>query len=114
MVESLLAARRYGVEREVLASLAESYPGMDWERQASYSWRRVVEHGARRAEEMREAAATVQGVKIEPRMASATAEVQAWVAALRAAGYFEGAAADASWRELADRVPLKTPSRGDA
>jgi len=43
------AARRYGVEREVLASLAETFPGLDWERQATWFWRRVVQHGRRRA-----------------------------------------------------------------
>jgi len=103
-IESLLAARRYGVEREVLASLAETFPGLDWERQATWFWRRVVQHGRRRAEEMREAAATVEGVGISSRMAVATAEVQAWVAALRADGAFDAAAADADWRDLADLI----------
>jgi 3-hydroxyisobutyrate dehydrogenase len=103
-IESLLTARRYGVEREVLASLAETYPGLDWERQATWFWRRVVQHGRRRAEEMREAAATVEGVGTEPRMATATADLQAWIATLRAEGVFDAAAADAGWRELADLI----------
>ena len=103
-IESLLTARRYGVEREVLASLAETFPGLDWERQPSYFWQRVVQHGRRRAEEMREAAVTVGDADVAPRMASATADVQAWVAALRAAGVFADAPSDAGWRELADRV----------
>jgi 3-hydroxyisobutyrate dehydrogenase len=30
VIESFLAARRYGVEGEVLASLAETFPGIDW------------------------------------------------------------------------------------
>src|SRR5690349_24701505 len=34
-----------GVEGEVLASLAETFPGLDWERQATWFWRRVVQHG---------------------------------------------------------------------
>jgi 3-hydroxyisobutyrate dehydrogenase len=106
-IESLLAARRYGVEREVLASLAETFPGLDWERQATWFWRRVVQHGRRRAEEMREAAATVEGVGTEARMAMATADLQAWIAALRAEGVFDAAAADAGWRELADLIGRK-------
>lgn len=102
-IESLLAARRYGGEREVLASLAQSFPGFEWERQADWFWRRVVKHGRRRAEEMREAAATVHDVGVAPRMTSATAETHAWIAALAAAGAF--ADADASdWRSLADSI----------
>lgn len=104
MVESLLAARRYGVEREVLATLEQSYPGLDWGKQPTYCWTRVMEHGARRAEEMRESAATVREAGIEPRMASATAELQGWFAALRADGAFDGLPKDASWQDMADRI----------
>jgi 3-hydroxyisobutyrate dehydrogenase-like beta-hydroxyacid dehydrogenase len=107
-IESLLAARRYGVEREVVASLAETFPGLDWERQVTWFWRRVVQHGRRRAEEMREAAVTVAYAGIAPRMATASAEVQAWIAMLRAEGVFAGATADATWDELADLVERKT------
>jgi 3-hydroxyisobutyrate dehydrogenase-like beta-hydroxyacid dehydrogenase len=107
-IESLLAARRYGVEREVLASLAETFPGLDWERHATWFWRRVVQHGRRRTEEMREAAVTVHDIGIAPRMASATADVQAWVTMLRAEGVFASAPSDAGWRELADCVKRET------
>jgi 3-hydroxyisobutyrate dehydrogenase-like beta-hydroxyacid dehydrogenase len=107
-IESLLAARRYGVEREVLASLAETFPGLDWERQATWSWRRVMQHGRRRAEEMREAAATVGDTGIAPRMTTATADVQGWIAMLRAEGAFATAAPDAGWCELADLVRRET------
>jgi 3-hydroxyisobutyrate dehydrogenase-like beta-hydroxyacid dehydrogenase len=107
-IESLLTARRYGVEREVLASLAETFPGLDWERQPTWFWRRVVQHGRRRAEEMREAAVTVRDVGIVPHMATATAEVQAWVTTLRSEGVFANVAADASWRELADSIKIES------
>jgi 3-hydroxyisobutyrate dehydrogenase-like beta-hydroxyacid dehydrogenase len=103
-IESLLSARRYGVEREVLASLAETFPGLDWERQATWFWLRVVQHGRRRAEEMREAAVTVGDAGIASRMTTATADVQAWIAMLRAEGVFASAGADATWRDLADLV----------
>jgi len=106
-IESLLTARRYGVEREVVASLAETFPGLDWDRQATWFWRRVVQHGRRRAEEMREAAVTVGDVGIASRMTTATADVQAWVAMLRADGVFASAGADATWRDLADRIERK-------
>ena len=107
-IEGLLTARRYGVEREVLASLAETFPGLDWERQATWFWHRVVQHGRRRAEEMREAAVTVTDAGIESRMAAASADVQAWIAMLRAEGVFASAGADATWRELADLINSKT------
>lgn len=104
-VESLLTARRYGVEDAVLASLVETFPGMKWDQQADYLWRRVYQHGRRRAEEMREAAVTVADAGLAPRMASATADVQAWVAAQRASGAFEGLEKESPWQRLADRIP---------
>jgi len=111
IIGSLLAARRYGVEREVLASLADTFPGMDWERQATYFWRRVVAHGRRRAEEMFEAASMVEDAGVTPHMARATVDVQGAIAALRSTGIFEDAEA-ADWRELADAV--HTVARGRA
>jgi 3-hydroxyisobutyrate dehydrogenase len=106
-IESMLAARHYGVEDEVLASLVETFPGLDWERQANWFWKRVVEHGKRRAEEMREAALTVTDTGVDPRMATATADVQAWIAGLRGSGAFDEVGGDAGFRKLADRVPRK-------
>jgi len=103
-IESLLAARRYGVEQEVLASLAETFPGLDWEKQGTYFWRRVVQHGRRRAEEMRDAACTVSDAGCAPRRAAAAAQLQGWIAALAAAGVFAAADSKAGWRELADRI----------
>ena len=103
-VEGLLAARRHGVEREVIASLAETFPGIEWPTQLSYFWRRVVQHGRRRAEEMREAAAMVSDGGEASRMAAATADVQAWIAALRADGRFADTPADAPWEAFADRI----------
>lgn len=113
VVESLLAARRYGVEREVIASLRESYPGLDWEKLPTYVWSRVMQHGARRAEEMRESAVTVREAGVEPRMASATAELQAWFAGLRASDALEDLASDAPWNDMADRIQgAKTTGSG--
>jgi 3-hydroxyisobutyrate dehydrogenase-like beta-hydroxyacid dehydrogenase len=106
-IESMLAARHYGVEDEVLASLVETFPNLDWERQANWFWKRVVQHGKRRAEEMREAALTVTDAGVAPRMASATADVQAWIAELRASGVFDEVSGEAGFRKLVDRVPRK-------
>jgi len=92
----------------VIASLAETFPGIDWDRQASYFWSRVVQHGKRRTEEMREAAAMVREDGFEPLMAGATAERQAFVAALAAAGTFRDAPPTDGWRALADRAIAAT------
>jgi len=82
-VESMTAASEYKVEEKVLASLAVTFPGLDWEKLSGYMLERVVSHGKRRAAEMREVAATLKEIGIEPLMASATAERQQWVADLK-------------------------------
>jgi 3-hydroxyisobutyrate dehydrogenase-like beta-hydroxyacid dehydrogenase len=104
LIESFTTARRYGVETQVLASLKDSFPGLDWERQGAYFFSRVVKHGRRRAEEMREAAKAVQETGFGPWMASATAEKQDWMAKLAAQGTFAGLTAESDWREYADRI----------
>jgi 3-hydroxyisobutyrate dehydrogenase-like beta-hydroxyacid dehydrogenase len=103
-IESLTCARKHGVEQPVLDSLAETFPGIDWPKQATYFWSRVAKHGRRRAEEMREAASMVEHDGLEPSMAAATADRQAFVADLAASGAFAGIASDADWRALADRA----------
>ncbi len=73
-VEALSAAELAGVSERVLASLSESYPGLDWPKLASYHISRVALHGKRRAAEMREVVATLEDLGVEPLMATATAE----------------------------------------
>ena len=80
--ESFLAARRAGVEDAVLASLQSSDPGIDWQARGAYNLERMLVHGARRAAEMNEVAATLRELGISDRMASATADWQAALAAL--------------------------------
>jgi 3-hydroxyisobutyrate dehydrogenase-like beta-hydroxyacid dehydrogenase len=73
-LESLWAARRLGAEKEVLASLQGTFPGMGWEGGLpDYLISRVAEHGRRRAAEMREVALTLEEVGLEPTMALAVA-----------------------------------------
>lgn len=104
VIEAFTAARAYGVEADVLASLAETFPGIDWERQGGYFFQRVVQHGRRRAEEMREAAETVREIGLAPWSAAATAERQAWVADLVERGELGGEAEADDWRAYADRI----------
>lgn len=82
LLESMLAASEYKVEARVLASLKETFPGIDWEKLSGYMIERVVSHGTRRAAEMREVAETLEGIGLEPLMAAATAARQQWLADL--------------------------------
>jgi 3-hydroxyisobutyrate dehydrogenase-like beta-hydroxyacid dehydrogenase len=105
VIESFTAARAYGVEDAVLASLAETFPGIDWEKQGAYFFQRVIQHGRRRAEEMREAAATVREIGLEPFSADGTAKRQAFMADVADSGDLgDPKAPREDWRPDADRV----------
>ncbi|HEV7408790.1 MAG TPA: DUF1932 domain-containing protein [Bradyrhizobium sp.] len=109
VIESFTTARAYGVEDAVLASLKETFPGIDWEKQGAYFFQRVIEHGRRRAEEVREVAETVREIGLMPWSAQGTAERQAWVADLADVGLFgakgsAGFARSPDWRTEADRI----------
>ncbi len=111
VIESYTTARAYGVEDFVLPTLAETFPGIDWDKQGAYFFSRVVQHGQRRAEEMREAAHTVHeaGPGFEPFMASAIADKQQWVADQAKQGLFGGVGKDARWQDYADRLLAAQP-----
>jgi len=107
VIESYTTARAYGVEDHVLPTLQETFPSIDWSEQGRYFYSRVVQHGRRRAEEMREAANTVREAGFEPLMAAATAEKQDWVAGLAAQGLFADVQAAGGWQAYADRLIAK-------
>lgn len=79
-VECLVTARHFGVDGQVLATLDQALPSLDWRARGAYMLGRVVKHGARRAEEMGFAAETVRAAGLEPVMAEAIARRQLWVA----------------------------------
>ena len=108
VIESFSTARKYGVEDAMIATLQETFPGIDWQQQGAYFFSRVVRHGKRRAEEMREAANTVQEAGFSPMMTVAIAEKQDWVAALAKGGLFDNMDGDSQWQDYADRM-LKRP-----
>lgn len=112
VIESYATARHYGVEDAMIATLQETFPGIDWQQQGSYFFSRVAQHGQRRAEEMREAAQTVHEAGFAPLMARAIAEKQAWMAAKARAGVFADLPDQPDWRAFADRlqVPGKPPA----
>jgi 3-hydroxyisobutyrate dehydrogenase-like beta-hydroxyacid dehydrogenase len=105
-LESMLAARRFGAEKEVLASLQGTFPEMGWQdKLPDYLVSRVAEHGRRRAAEMREVAHTLADVGIEPTMALATAARQdALIDAMAARGVSYPHGQPFSWRWLADAL----------
>jgi 3-hydroxyisobutyrate dehydrogenase-like beta-hydroxyacid dehydrogenase len=104
VIESYSTARQYGVEDHVLPTLAETFPQIDWHRQGAYFFSRVVQHGKRRAEEMREAANTVDEAGFAPLMTASIADKQQWVADLAAQGVFKDVPKDAPWQAYADAL----------
>ena len=118
VIESFTAARHYGVEDAVIASLCETFPGIDWEKQAGYFFQRVIEHGRRRSEELQEAAHTVHDAGLTPWSATATAQRQAQVADLADTDLFgprgsSGFARSPDWRTEADRLLTRTTRSTD-
>ena len=108
-IESLSAARHFGVEDAVLASLQDTFPGVAWQAQASYFFQRVIAHGQRRSEEMAESARTVAEAGLGTGMAQAASHAQGWLAQQAAAGVFgapdaPGFARSDDWRTEADRL----------
>jgi 3-hydroxyisobutyrate dehydrogenase-like beta-hydroxyacid dehydrogenase len=109
VIESFTTARAYGVEDAVVASLYETFPGIDWEKQGTYFFQRAIEHGRRRSEEVREVAETVREIGLTPWSAEGTAARQGWVADRGDEGWFgtrgeKGFAKSADWRVEADRI----------
>jgi 3-hydroxyisobutyrate dehydrogenase-like beta-hydroxyacid dehydrogenase len=104
LAESLLTARRHGVEDAVLTSLGDLFPLGDWRRLARYMIGRSLQHGRRRAEEMREVVHTVAEAGLEPWMSRACVEQQQW-AATHAAALSHEALAD-----MLDAMLMRTPA----
>ncbi len=75
-LECFLAARKAGIETQLLASLEASFPGFDWQHRAPYMIERAMTHGIRRAAEMREVVKTMEDLGIAPHMSAATAQRQ--------------------------------------
>jgi 3-hydroxyisobutyrate dehydrogenase len=79
LTEGMLTARRYGVEKQVLASLSDTID-TDWSQLARYMMSRALIHGRRRAEEVREVVRTIEEAGLEPMQSPATARRQDWAA----------------------------------
>ena len=103
LFECVMGATRFGADDLVLASLKETFPGIDWKTLADYTSGRVVVHGERRAREMEEVAETLRAIGVEPIMAEATARRQDWSAQMGLRSKF-GPAGPRTYREVLDAI----------
>jgi 3-hydroxyisobutyrate dehydrogenase-like beta-hydroxyacid dehydrogenase len=103
LTECVLGASRYGAEGRVFASLAESFPEIDWKELADYMVGRVIVHGERRAREMEEVAETLRSVDIEPIMAEAIVKRMDWSAKVGLKARF-GGEAPKSYQDVVDAL----------
>lgn len=81
--ECVLTGRKAGVEEVVLESLDQTYPGFDFRSKAAQMFERSMEHGNRRAAEMREVAQTIEELGLESDMARATVKWQQRIGTLQ-------------------------------
>ncbi|WP_417686844.1 DUF1932 domain-containing protein [Roseibium sp.] len=103
-VQCLLAAKAAGCLDEVRQSLEASFPELGWPDFATYRFERVARHGKRRAEEMRESAATMGdlGYAAGARLAAAVADIQDEVAALG----LSGSVLEGPLEEILEEIPV--------
>ncbi len=81
---------KLGVADRVLPSVAAAYTNVDFRARMDYMLERVAVHGKRRAEEMREVAATLDHAGVTSFTAAASAALQQTVADMKLAGEFSG------------------------
>ncbi len=91
--ECFLAATRAGVTPQIIASLSNSFPTLNWTKIVAYNLERMANHGTRRAAEMKEVADTLRELGIDPHMAEATVERQRQMGALGQAAEVQAALA---------------------
>lgn len=75
-LECYLAASRAGLLDEVLVSMKNNYPTLDFAKMGDYNIERMASHGERRAAEMEESAATLRELGLDPLMVEATVKRQ--------------------------------------
>jgi 3-hydroxyisobutyrate dehydrogenase-like beta-hydroxyacid dehydrogenase len=71
-LECYLAASRAGLLDEVLVSMKNNYPTLDFAAMGDYNIERMASHGERRAAEMEESAVTLRELGLKPLMVEAT------------------------------------------
>lgn len=96
--ECLLAARKLGIDETIIPSLEKSFPEFGWQKRSGYMLERMMQHGIRRAAEMREVALTVEQLGLNNSMAKATVEWQQLI------GDMKLTAASEEFEPLADQI----------
>lgn len=81
-LECYLAASRAGLLDDVLVSMKNNYPTLDFAQMGDYNIERMASHGERRAAEMEESAVTLRELGLEPLMVEATVKRQREMGAL--------------------------------
>ncbi len=76
MVDCDAACEHWGVREPVFASLAETFPSIDWHALAENMKERVATHGVRRSAEMQEAGEMLAALGLNPELARAVADAQ--------------------------------------
>ena len=76
MVDCAAACESHDVTGPVFASLAETFPSIDWPALSANMRERVATHGVRRAAEMREAGEMMAALGLDPALALAVADAQ--------------------------------------
>jgi 3-hydroxyisobutyrate dehydrogenase-like beta-hydroxyacid dehydrogenase len=75
-LECYLAASRANLLDEVLVSMKNNYPTLDFAAMGDYNIERMASHGERRAAEMEESAVTLRELGLDPLMVEATVKRQ--------------------------------------
>ena len=76
MLDCAKASEHWNVKEPVFASLAETFPSIDWHGLADHMRERVETHGIRRSAEMLEAGDMLAALGMDPGLAVAVAEAQ--------------------------------------
>jgi 3-hydroxyisobutyrate dehydrogenase-like beta-hydroxyacid dehydrogenase len=107
ILESMRAAEVAGVTERILDSVNVTFEGLDWRKLTSHYLKRTHEHGIRRVSEMKESAATLKSLGMEPRMSVAIAETIAAGHAQLADTPYDAAAQYPELLKLLAKVPEK-------
>ncbi|MFC7886329.1 DUF1932 domain-containing protein [Streptomyces sp. NPDC057376] len=78
LLECAVGASAYGATERVLSSMNGTLPTEDWQKLACYLLERTVVHGARRAEELRQVARTLEEAGVDAMLAEAGARRLQW------------------------------------
>ena len=104
--ECLLSARKLDIDDIILDSLAQDFTNFNWRTRSGYMLERMVQHGKRRASEMREVALTVELLGLNSSMSKAAINWQQTI------GDLELNLKDANFKNIADQI-LENINNGD-